>query len=45
MHAAADQVIVAKIRKLLRLAATEGPEGENAAARAAELMEKHQLDV
>jgi hypothetical protein len=34
-----------KIRKLLRMAATPGPEGENAQVRADELMKKHKLDV
>jgi hypothetical protein len=34
---------VKKIRKLLRLAKTPGPEGANAAERARELMEKHGL--
>lgn len=34
-----------KIRKLLRMAATPGPEGENAQVRADELMRKHKLDV
>lgn len=36
--------ILKKIRKLLRLAASPGPEGERAAERAKDLMERHGID-
>jgi len=40
-----DQVVAKKIRKLLRLATSGGPEGEIAQLRADELMEKHGLKI
>jgi len=40
-----DQVVAKKIRKLLRLAASGGPEGEIAQLRADELMGKHGLKI